>query len=71
MIPKTIISTPMNSTETKKSVMVETEVDSGTNMRGKKTFDTRSRLETREVAAREMIPLNRFQARRPAKAKAR
>ena len=42
----------MKTVETRKSVMEETEVASGTSMRGKKTLDTRSRLETSDIAGR-------------------
>ncbi len=44
---------------------------SGTSIRGKKTLDTRSRLETSDPWARPMIPLNRFQASSPTKLKTR
>jgi len=43
----------------------------GTSMRGKKTLDTRSRLDTSEPWDRPMMPLNRFQASIPANAKAK
>ncbi len=45
----------------------EYTVARGTSIRGKKTLDTRSRLDTSEPWALPMIPLNRFQASSPTK----